>query len=771
MNEKLQAALAYAEKGWAVFPADSSGKKKSHKSAEFSNGQRWGATNNAEEIRRNFRKWPDANIGIPTGKVAGFFVVEADTVEGHGVDGIAALRALEAEHGALPTTRAAESPSGSLHFYFRWPTDDTLVRNSESLLAEGIDVRGEGGMVIAPPSVRPGKGGYVWINEGPIAEAPQWVLDLVIAEVKPRGPTKLNGHAVELKELDRTINGERQPLTRPQNRRLNAAALKNLPAWVPALFGDAAVLKSGGVYRVSSKALGRDLEEDLGISPKGIKDFGVADQGDPREGRRTPIDLVMVYGKMADAEAAKWLAGKIGHAEGVSVDDLYAHMATHLYYFVPTGELWPAASVNACLPSVALVNADGSPQLGEPDKNGKAKQKHMPASAWLDRNRRVEQMTWAPGHSLEIPDRLIANGGWIERAGVMCLNLYRPPTIQHGDASQAGPWIDHVRKVYPNDVDHLIKWCAHRKQHPEDKINHALVIGGEPGIGKDTLLEPVKQAVGPWNFAEISPQDLLAPFTGYDKSVILRISEARDLGDLNRYQFYERLKIYAAAPPDVLRCNEKYLREHYVLNCCGVIITTNYKTDGIYLPANDRRHYVAWSDLVKEDFDEGYWNALWSWYQSGGYGHVAAYLATLDLSDFDPKAPPPKTEAFWAIVDVNRPPEDSELADIIDALGNPTAITLSDLMGYAEGQFLDWLMDRKNSRQISRRLEQCGYMPVRSTTKDGQHVIRGRRQTIYARATLSVNEQHVAAAALVAAAHRGWKVPPPPKFTAAGDPQ
>ena len=117
------------------------------------------------------------------------------------------------------------------------------------------------------------------------------------------------------------------------------------------------------------------------------------------------------------------------------------------------------------------------------------------------------------------------------------------------------------------------------------------------------------------------------------------------------------MKAYTAAPPDVLRVDEKNLREHYVLNCCGVIITTNHKTDGIYLPADDRRHFVAWSNLTKEDFDEGYWNGLWGWYRDDGIYHVAAYLAQLDISTFDPKAPPPKTPAFWDIVAANRRPK------------------------------------------------------------------------------------------------------------------
>jgi hypothetical protein len=193
---------------------------------------------------------------------------------------------------------------------------------------------------------------------------------------------------------------------------------------------------------------------------------------------------------------------------------------------------------------------------------------------------------------------------------------------------------------------------------------------------------------------------MLGRFNGFVKSVILRVNEARDLGDVNRFQFYDHLKAYTAAPPDVPRVDEKNLREYTVLNCCGVIITTNHKADGIYLPADDRRHYVAWSALTKDDFVPSYWRDLWGFYADGGNQHVAAYLAELDLGDFDPKAPPPKTAAFWDIVDASRAPEDAELADVLDGLGNPEATTISTIIANASGDFGDWLSDRRNRRVI-----------------------------------------------------------------------
>jgi hypothetical protein len=64
----------------------------------------------------------------------------------------------------------------------------------------------------------------------------------------------------------------------------------------------------------------------------------------------------------------------------------------------------------------------------------------------------------------------------------------------------------------------------------------------------------------------------------------------------------------------VLRIDDKHLREYYVPNVCGVIITTNHKADGIFLPADDRRHFVIWSELTKDDFKAEYWTKLYRWY-------------------------------------------------------------------------------------------------------------------------------------------------------------
>jgi hypothetical protein len=430
---------------------------------------------------------------------------------------------------------------------------------------------------------------------------------------------------------------------------------------------------------------------------------------------------------------------------GVNLTDFYAYMQMHNYIFAPARDPWPAVSINARFSPIPLVD-----QFGQPVRDQNGKPKFIKASTWLDKHRPVEQMTWAPGQPMLIRGRLVADGGWIERKGVTCFNLYRPPIIQPGNPSDVEPWLAHLRRIFPEEEQHIRFWLAHRLQFPAVKINHALVLSGLQGIGKDTLLEPVKYGVGPSNFHEVSPQQILGRFNGFLKSVVLRVSETRDLGEHTRFELYDHMKAYIAAPPDVLRVDEKNLREYQILNCCGVCITTNHKADGIYLPADDRRHYVAWSRLTKEDFDKPYWNRLWGWYANGGIWNVVAYLSQLDIDDFDAKAPPPKTEAFWDIVSAHRAPEEAETADVLDLMDRPDVFLLADLKANSDGDFSIWLSDRRNQRIIPHRLEQCGYVTVRNEeAADGRWQIRGIRHVVYGQAALSSRERQQKALQLI----------------------
>jgi hypothetical protein len=175
----LDHALKFAEQGTFIFPAPATGEKKGIYPGATTNGRRWGNTNDPATVRAYWLKHPDANIGLPTGEDNKIFVFEFDTPEGHEVDGATALAELEAKYGKLPETLQSQSPSGSIHYYFNHP--GFYVKSSAGEIAPGIDIKGDGGMVFAPPSNRPGRGVYCWLNHLPTVDAPQWLLDLIKA--------------------------------------------------------------------------------------------------------------------------------------------------------------------------------------------------------------------------------------------------------------------------------------------------------------------------------------------------------------------------------------------------------------------------------------------------------------------------------------------------------------------------------------------------------------------------------------------------------------
>lgn len=270
-------------------------------------------------------------------------------------------------------------------------------------------------------------------------------------------------------------------------------------------------------------------------------------------------------------------------------------------------------------------------------------------------------------------------------------------------------------------------------------------------------------------------------FNPHVKSVVLRISEARDEGEggrFDRFKFYDRMKTLTVTPPETLSCNEKHVKPYDVINVTFPIITTNYSTESVHLDPDDRRAFVAASEKKKEDFTEAHWNKLYRWYETDdgvgtGIGHVVAYLKTLNLTSFNPKAPPPKTAAWHAIVDASRSQSESELDDALDALRRPDAVTLFMLKGAATMSLMKWLEEPKNARHIAGRLKECGYVAVRNPdSKKGlwrvneRVVVQAgrqandpsvplygmaegtRRQMVYAKEELPVRDRTKAVAAL-----------------------
>jgi len=293
INTILQAAQKFAARGWHVFPAPL-GEKKSCKSAEHSGGRKWGATTDPDEIARDWQRWPQANVGIVTGPKSGLLVIEADTEAGHGVDGIGNLAALIEKHGQLPNTIEALSPSDSWHLYFRWP-DGWEICNSAGQVAPGVDVRGDGGMVLGVPSVKPGAAQpYRWKNPPglfDLADCPEWLLRRCM---KPEGP-KLSERAAARLSIDTggnawadaALRGEiADLLAAPQGKRnetLNRCAFN-----LGQIVAGGALTEHTVIARLSAAAAGIGLEP--GESAATINSGFLAGMSDPRGPKEATSD-------------------------------------------------------------------------------------------------------------------------------------------------------------------------------------------------------------------------------------------------------------------------------------------------------------------------------------------------------------------------------------------------------------------------------------------------------------------------------------------------
>lgn len=149
----LEEALKYAKAGFAVFPLEVSGKK-----PLTTNGCK-DATKDLGVIKAWWGNTPNANIGIATGSVSGgLFAIDLDIDEDKGINGYETLKQWEQSNGKLPDTCQTITGRGGYHLLFR---SDKQIRNRVNIL-EGIDIRGEGGYIVAPPSMHPNGNRYEW---------------------------------------------------------------------------------------------------------------------------------------------------------------------------------------------------------------------------------------------------------------------------------------------------------------------------------------------------------------------------------------------------------------------------------------------------------------------------------------------------------------------------------------------------------------------------------------------------------------------------------
>ena len=233
----IDVAKSYLAHGWPVFPCREGAEEAvdpmtgeistlNEKTPRTSNGFN-GASKTARIIERWWADNPGSAIGIPTGAKTGVFVLDIDAKPG-GANGFEWLAEQEEINGPLPPTARVTTPNNGLHIYFKY-VEGTRNRGA---LGGGVDVRSEGGYVLAAGSVMADGRAYRWTPESAtipdIADAPEWLLELLLPKAAPAGQP-YRGHSVgntpyvsaaiqdELRDLADAMPGTR-------NNRLNDAA-------------------------------------------------------------------------------------------------------------------------------------------------------------------------------------------------------------------------------------------------------------------------------------------------------------------------------------------------------------------------------------------------------------------------------------------------------------------------------------------------------------------------------------------------------------------
>lgn len=271
------------------------------------------------------------------------------------------------------------------------------------------------------------------------------------------------------------------------------------------------------------------------------------------------------------------------------------------------------------------------------------------ASIYFDERRQeygapaVTGITYAPGESVLVArDGLVYANRWVNHRPDMSSS----DTIRDADVSV---WLDHCRHMVPDDIEreHILNVMAFKTQHPNVKINHAILHGGDEGTGKDTMWAPLLWAIGGPNQhnRSIMENKGLDSQWGYAlEAEIVILNELKEPEARERRALANRLKPIIAAPPETLTINRKGLHPYEMLNRLLVLSFTNDPVP-ISLPTQDRRWFCVWSHTERLDDAES--KRIWKWYKNDGFAKIAAWLHQRDVSAFNPASAPPVTE--WKI--------------------------------------------------------------------------------------------------------------------------
>lgn len=263
MQKPLELAQHYVAEGWPVFPCRSHAEEHvdqatgeiitlGEKTPLTPNGFK-AATRFPRIIERWWSDWPDAAVGLPTGEKTGFFALDIDNKPG-GANGFDWLAEMEAEHGPLPDTARVASPNGGLHIYFKY----VVGTRNRGALGAGVDIRSEGGYVLAAGSTMANGRSYKWETDTrEIADAPAWLLDLLLPKSAPAHTQYSLSAATNNAYVDAAVDRELADLAgAPMGTRNNALN--------DAAFSIGTIVGAGAISEAEARVLLQDVARGWG---------------------------------------------------------------------------------------------------------------------------------------------------------------------------------------------------------------------------------------------------------------------------------------------------------------------------------------------------------------------------------------------------------------------------------------------------------------------------------------------------------------------------
>jgi hypothetical protein len=257
----------------------------------------------------------------------------------------------------------------------------------------------------------------------------------------------------------------------------------------------------------------------------------------------------------------------------------------------------------------------------------------------------------------------------VARDGDLYGNRWRDARPAYSAGGDVTPWLEHCKMLVPDEAElnHIFNVMAFKVQHPEVKINHAILHGGDQGSGKDTMWAPFIWAVCGEHLKNrgLLDNDTMSSQFGYAlESEILILNELKEPDAKERRALANKLKPIIAAPPEMLTVNRKGLHPYQMANRVFVLAFSNDPVP-ISLDSQDRRWFCVWSHAPRMSPASA--EKMWKWYKAGGFASIGGWLASRDVSAFNAGAAPMMTEFKMNLVEHGMSMAESYLVELMRA--------------------------------------------------------------------------------------------------------